>query len=99
MASGSDQNTHPTTGAAMSRRARRRRLTDAFEREERTFGTEDRPGEVAALLGPGALDRWGSASPGHGGGSGHRHGSPVAGSSFSLRCGGVDGGAELIVGE
>ena len=50
MASGSDQNTPPTTGAAMSRRVRRRRLTDAFERDERTFGTETDPERLQRFM-------------------------------------------------
>ena len=50
MASGSDQNTPPTTGAAMSRRVRRRRLADAFEREERTFGPDTDPERMERFL-------------------------------------------------
>ena len=39
-----------TTGAAMSRRVRRRRLADAFEREERTFGPDTDPERMERFL-------------------------------------------------
>jgi len=39
-----------TTGAAMARRVRRRRLADAFERNERTFGDAEEPERLERFL-------------------------------------------------